>query len=1083
MQLDDRVYELVARYERLCEDGQEGSLEELCRDCPELLPDLADVLVRLRRFEPPPKRTEAPPAIPGYADLVEVGRGGMGVVYRAHDPELHRTLAVKVLLPEHRGDPGLERRFLEEAQLTAQLQHPGIPPVHRIGRLADGRPFFAMKLVQGRTLADLLGRRSSPAERLPYFLGIFAQVCQAMAYAHSRGVVHRDLKPGNVMVGAFGEGQVMDWGLAKALEHPSDGGRPATADTLPGGVVRTVRPGDPGQQTEPGALIGTLSYMSPEQAQGAVRLLDRRADVFGLGALLCEVLTGHPPYTTDVYQRAMLADLSEAEARLDGCGADPDLVRLAKWCLAARREDRPGDAGAVAEAVAGYQAGVEARLRRAELERAQAEARSAQERRVRRRTAALVAVVLMAALAGGGGGLNWAWQRARLVQGGDEELARVRDHLPRWELREAETALLRAEGWVAHGGPADLRERVRQMREHWELMRRLEQIRLARVTWVEGRFDDATANRDYTTLFQECGLVQEDTLAVAARIQGSPIRAQLVAALDDWATATESASWRAWILEVARRADPGEWNDRFRNPEVWSRPEELERLAREARVELLTPQLLSALGVVLWRQKRDPVPLLRAAQERHPTDFWIAFTLGNALLKSKPGEAEGYYRVALAVRPDTSSAHYNLGNALIAQGKVKDAIRHYRQALDLDPRQADAHINLGKVLDTQGKVEEAFRHYRQAFDLDPRNAKALINLGAALSKQGKVDEAIRHYRKAIDLDPRQADAHFNLGTALHAQRKVAEAVAAYKEAIRLRPDFASAHGNLGAALGAQGKLPEAVAAYKEAIRLRPDFPEAHSNLGLALQAQGKLPEAVAAYKEAIRLRPTYTEAHYNLGVALQAQGKLEEALAAFRRAAELPPPASPLPRDLPGLIRQVERQLALAARLGGVLKGDDKLADAAEGLAFARLCADRRLHAAAARLYAAAFAADARLADDRKAGHRYDAACSAALAGCSTSKDDPPPDEAARARLRRQARDWLRADLAAWRKRAEDPNALPAVRKALQHWQKDTDLAGVREPSALTRLPEAERHAWQQLWQDVQALLDQVAPLPAAEKR
>src|SRR5262249_18250515 len=160
----------------------------------------------------------------------------------------HRSLALKVLLPEHRGDPGLEQRFLAEAQLTAQLQHPGIPPVHEIGRLTDGRPFFAMKLIQGRTLADLLRARSGPAERLPYFLGIFAQVCQAVGYAHSRGVIHRDLKPSNVMVGAFGEGQVMDWGLAKDIGEPATGGHPCAADTVPADMLRTVRTADPGLQ-------------------------------------------------------------------------------------------------------------------------------------------------------------------------------------------------------------------------------------------------------------------------------------------------------------------------------------------------------------------------------------------------------------------------------------------------------------------------------------------------------------------------------------------------------------------------------------------------------------------------------------------------------------------------------------------------------------------------------------------------------------------------------------------------------------------------------------------------------------------
>jgi eukaryotic-like serine/threonine-protein kinase len=156
--------------------------------------------------------------------LGEIARGGMGTVLRGHDPELGRELAVKVILPAHRDNPNLVRRFVGEARLAGQLQHPGIMPVYDLGQLADGRPFFTMKLIQGRTLADLLAGRADPGHDLPRFLRYFEAVCQAVGYAHARGVIHRDLKPVNVMVGAFGEVQVMDWGLAKRLEDGPEGG-------------------------------------------------------------------------------------------------------------------------------------------------------------------------------------------------------------------------------------------------------------------------------------------------------------------------------------------------------------------------------------------------------------------------------------------------------------------------------------------------------------------------------------------------------------------------------------------------------------------------------------------------------------------------------------------------------------------------------------------------------------------------------------------------------------------------------------------------------------------------------------------
>src|SRR5262249_2631985 len=153
--------------------------------------------------------------------------------------------------------------------------HPGVVPVHELGRSADGRPYFTMKLVKGRTLADLLKERTSPAQDLPRFLGIFQQVCQTLAYAHSKRVIHRDLNPQNVMVGAFGEVQVMDWGLAKVL-----GGAPAEAPS----ALRTVRTEQSGASSQDGSVMGTPAYMAPERARGEVDQLDERADVFGLGA-------------------------------------------------------------------------------------------------------------------------------------------------------------------------------------------------------------------------------------------------------------------------------------------------------------------------------------------------------------------------------------------------------------------------------------------------------------------------------------------------------------------------------------------------------------------------------------------------------------------------------------------------------------------------------------------------------------------------------------------------------------------------------------------------------------------------------
>src|SRR6516225_3085495 len=193
----------------------------------------------------------------------EIARGGMGVVYRATDCVLGRQVVVKVLQEKYAADSGMARRFADEARITGQLQHPNIPAVHDLGALPDGRPFLAMKLIKGKTLEDLLKRRPDPAERRGRFVAAFEQVCQAVAYAHAHDVIHRDLKPANVMVGAFGEVQVMDWGLAKVLvssERERRGSDPEA--TRAGTVVYTLRDSDEAL-TRAGSVLGTPAFMSP----------------------------------------------------------------------------------------------------------------------------------------------------------------------------------------------------------------------------------------------------------------------------------------------------------------------------------------------------------------------------------------------------------------------------------------------------------------------------------------------------------------------------------------------------------------------------------------------------------------------------------------------------------------------------------------------------------------------------------------------------------------------------------------------------------------------------------------------------
>lgn len=223
-----------------------------------------------------------------YTFVKELARGGMGTVYLADDTELNRQVAIKVLsTPEMTED--LRRRMIREAQIIARLEHPGIVPVHDVGVLPDGRVFYAMKFVRGVRLDEYAASNNLLRDRLRKF----QSVCDAVAFAHAHGVIHRDLKPQNIMIGSFGEVLVLDWGVAKILRD-SNAAVASEADTLmlpPAGAKEV-------SDTAHGTVIGTRQYMSPEQARGEIDQLDERADVYSLGAVLYFLLTDQSPGET-----------------------------------------------------------------------------------------------------------------------------------------------------------------------------------------------------------------------------------------------------------------------------------------------------------------------------------------------------------------------------------------------------------------------------------------------------------------------------------------------------------------------------------------------------------------------------------------------------------------------------------------------------------------------------------------------------------------------------------------------------------------------------------------------------------------
>ncbi len=886
------------------------------------------------------------PTLPGAADRDlfpryeihgEIAHGGMGVVLKGRDRDLGCDVAIKVLDRRHAASPAMVQRFIEEAQIGGQLQHPGIVSVHEVGHCSDGRPFFAMKLVKGRTLSSLLKQREDPGRDRRRFLDSFEKICQTMAYAHARSVVHRDLKPGNIMVGAFGEVQVMDWGLAKVL---TEGGeereaRPK-AEEAARTIIETVRTGDSDStRSQAGSVMGTPAYMPPEQARGEVDSIDERSDVFSLGAILCEMLTGEPPYVGDsfseVRQKAQAGNLTEALARLDAVDLDDELSRLVRSCLAQEKGDRCRNAGEVADAVTSYLTSLEERVRAAEVGAARAEARAASERRVRQRTL-MAAVSLVVAVALISGGFLWMEKKSsdRRAQVERKVTAALDDaHAARgrvgvggegdrglWPkvLAEARRARALMEG---EGMDPGLRSRVdtycarveaeaeaaREAAEQKEtdrrMVKRLEEIRTR--PGDQYQFDYSKRGADYAAAFREYGI---DLAALAPeeaanRIRKSRILGRLTTALDTWAdfkdpTPTDRLIPRKRLKWLVAAVDPLPHRNKYREARRAKDLEGLQSMARSPGVKDLPVEVLLCLArnLYLMGDRDRSTDLLRVVALRYPGDFWVHYRLARVLLEtvgSGKEEAVRHALAAVAVRPGSAGAWNLVGLTFLELNRVEDAITAFEKAREINPELTYVMNNLAKCHLQKGDRKSAVEAYREASRVSAQGGESHFFLGLAHQATGNLDAALDSYRKATKVRPDHAKAHCNLGVILGWKGDLKSAVKAYRQAIEADPGLLKAHVNLADVLLKRNQLQEALDAVHDALEMDPGFAYAHDAHSRILKRMGRFDDSIEAGRKAVRLAPDNGKIRGNLGSALASRGKLKEALTELDRAVRCRP--------------------------------------------------------------------------------------------------------------------------------------------------------------------------------------------------
>ena len=658
------------------------------------------------------------PRIPGYDVEALLGRGGMGVVYKARHRSLNRPVALKMLIAGAYAGPPERARFEREAKAVASLRHANIVAVYDAGA-HEGCPYFTMELLEGGSLAQALASTPQPATEAAALLVTLAE---AVEVAHRAGIVHRDLKPANVLLTAEGTPKVADFGLARHFE---------------GEAALTLS----------GTRMGTPSYMAPEQVVGNAGMIGPATDIYAFGALLYEMLTGRPPFrgeTAAETERQVIHEEPVSPSRLN-TKVPRDLETICLKCLSKDARSRYASAAALADDLRRFVEGRPIAARPV----AWSERVLRWLRRNPAATALNVTAALLLGLASAAGLREWglAMRRRAELEQWSERLSRVTNLQKEGRFDEARGILQQPDA-----GIAELRKQIEQARANLALVESLDVIRLSRGWNTQGDgIDYAGASRRYAAVFRERGMgdLREDPERVAARLKASPVNRALVAALDDWAACADK-DVRDWVLRVVRGMDPDSWRDRVRDPDTWAKLESFPELADMANVVDQPVTLMVAFGTRWRRLGGDPTAFLERVQRQHPDDFWVNFELGHLLGNRDPAASIGYCRAAEALRPDAAVVQTKLGYHFMTLGQLDVAMHHHKRSTQIDPNNASSWGDLGLLLLKKGRTDEAVDCLRKYVEFNSNDARGLIVLRDVLLRQGRREEARAAWRQFID---------------------------------------------------------------------------------------------------------------------------------------------------------------------------------------------------------------------------------------------------------------------------------------------------------------------------------------------